>query len=47
MMDADVRWAAWHAREVAHDKMVRRRLRIIVPLLIAVGVVSLLAALVW
>jgi hypothetical protein len=37
--DFDARWAAWLARGAAHDRVVRRRLVIIVPAAIVVAVV--------
>lgn len=35
--DFDLRWNAWIARGNAHEAATRRRLRVIVPVLIAVG----------
>jgi hypothetical protein len=37
--DFDARWAAWLAKGAAHDRAVRRRLRIFVPVAIVVAVV--------
>ena len=31
--DFDARWAAWHARGVAHERAVRRKFLILVPVL--------------
>ena len=35
----DERWAAWQAKGAAHDRAVRRKLRVAAPILIAVAAV--------
>ena len=35
----DERWAAWQAKGAAHDRAVRRKMAVAVPILIAVAVV--------
>jgi hypothetical protein len=38
--DFDARWAAWLARGAAHDRVVRRRFVVLVPVAIVVAVVA-------
>ena len=35
----DEHWAAWYAKGAAHDRIVRRRLAVALPLLAVIGVV--------
>jgi hypothetical protein len=41
------RWDAWRARGVAHDRVVSRRLKELIPALVLVAVVVYLFILMW
>lgn len=41
--DFDERWAAWQAKGAAHDRAVRRKMAIVVPVLLVVAAVVMYA----
>ena len=43
----DGRWNAWRARGLAHDRVIRRRLRELVPAIAIAGVIVYVFILMW